>query len=184
MQRRGVIRKVTTVKIGTALDQQAHGGMLVAQNRQVQRRGLLESAAECVDQLRICVEAGAERVEIAGLRCPHDGLDRLHLVIRTGFASLEIEGQHLDRLMPPVLGDLMYRAAVGVGRCGIKARRKGATDGLDVAGACGFENAIAVAIRWTDAVDMRLQRAPALEAVVMGDRELGLVQLGIGLAGA
>src|SRR5947208_17006629 len=31
---------------------------------------------------------------------------------------------------------------------------------------------------------MRLQRAPALEAIVMGGRELGLVQLGIGLAGA
>jgi hypothetical protein len=31
---------------------------------------------------------------------------------------------------------------------------------------------------------MRLQRAPALEAIVMGDRELSLVQLGIGLAGA
>ena len=86
--------------------------------------------------------------------------------------------------MPPVLGDLMYGAAVGVGRCGIKARRKGATDGLDVASACGFENAIAVAKRWTDAVDMRLQRAPALEAIVMGDRELSLVQLAIGLAGA
>ena len=86
--------------------------------------------------------------------------------------------------MPPLLGDLMYRAAFGVGRCGIKARRKGATDGPDVAGACGFENTIAVAIRRTDAVDMRLERAPALEAIVMGDRELGLVQLGIGLAGA
>ena len=77
----------------------------------------------------MCVKFGAERVEIAGLRCPHDGLDRLHLAIRTGFASLEIAGQHLDRLMSPVLGDLMYRAAVGVGRCGIKARRKGTTDG-------------------------------------------------------
>src|SRR6266487_5805720 len=156
--------------------------MLITQNRQVQRRGLLESAAECVDPLRMCVEAGAEPVEIAGLRCPHDGLDRPHLVIRTGFASLEVAGQHLDRLMPSVLGDLMYRAAVGVGRCGIKARSKGATDGLDVAGACGFENAIAK--RWTDAVDMRLQRAPALEAIVMGERELGLVQLGVRLAGA
>src|SRR5450631_4238259 len=121
--------------------------MLVAQNRQMQRRGLLESAAECVDPLGTSVKSRAERVEIAGLRCPHDGLDRLHLVIRTGFASLEITGQHLDRLMPPVLGDLVYRAAVGVGRCGIKARRKGALDGLDVAGAGGLENAIAVAKR-------------------------------------
>src|SRR5437588_13108298 len=158
--------------------------MLIAQNRQMQRRGLLESAAECVDPFRMCVEAGAERVEIAGLRCPHDGLDRPHLVIRTGFASLEIAGQHLDRLMPAVLGDLMYSAAVGVGRCGIKARRKGATDGLDVAGVCRLENAIMVAKRRTDAIDMRLQRAPALEAIVMGERELGVVQLGIWLAGA
>src|SRR5579863_3275877 len=132
--------------------------MLVAQDCQVQRRGLLESAAECIDPLRMGVEAGAERVEIAGLRRPHDGLDRLHLVIGAGFASLEIAGQHLDRLMPPVLGDLMYRAAVGVGRCGVKARLEGATNGLDVAGACGFENTVAVAKRWTNAVDMRLER--------------------------
>ena len=169
MQRRGVVRKLAAVEIGAALDQQPGGGMLVAQNRQVQRRGLLESAAECVDPLRMCVEAGAERVEIAGLRRPHDGLDRLHLLIGPGFASLEIARQDLDRLMPSLLGDLMDRTAVGVGRCGIKARRKGAADGLDVAGACGFENAIAVAIRWTDPVDMRLQRAPAFEAMVMGD---------------
>ena len=32
--------------------------MLVAQNRQVQRRGLLESASECVDPFRMFVEAG------------------------------------------------------------------------------------------------------------------------------
>ena len=92
-----------------------------------------------------------EHLEIAGLRRPHDGLDRLHLVVRTGFASLEIAGQHLDRLMSAVLGDLMDRAAVDVGRCGIEARREGAADGLDVAGAGGFENALAVAKRWTDA---------------------------------
>ena len=48
----------------------------------------------------------------------------------------------------------------------------------------GFENAFPVAKRWTDAVDMRLQRAPALEAIVVGERELGLVQPGIGLTGA
>ena len=184
MQRRGVVRKVATVEIGAALDQQADGGMLVAQNRQMQRRGFFKSAAECVDILRMCVEAGAERVEIAGLRRPHDGLDRMHLVIGAGLAALDIAGENLDRLMPPFLGDLMHRAAVGVGRCGIKARRKGAPDRLDVAGACGFENAIAVAKRRRDAVDMRLQRAPALEAIVMGERELGLVQLGIRLAGA
>ena len=57
---------------------------------------------------------------------------------------LDIAGKQLDGLMPAILGDLMNRAAVGVGRCGIKARRKGATDGLDVAGAGGFENAVAV----------------------------------------
>ena len=49
---------------------------------------------------------------------------------------------------------------------------------------CRFENAIMIAKRRTDAIDMRLQRAPALEAIVMGDRQLGLMQLGIGLAGA
>ena len=65
MQRRGIVRKVAAVEIGTALDQQARGGMLVAQNRQMQRRCLLESAAKCVDPLRMGVEAGAERVEIA-----------------------------------------------------------------------------------------------------------------------
>jgi len=68
--------------------------------------------------------------------------------------------------MPALLGDLVHRAAVGVGHCRIKARRKGATDGLDVAGICGFENAITVANRRTDAIDMRLQRAPDLEAIV------------------
>ena len=39
MQRRGVVRKVATVKIGTACSQEAAGGMLVAHSRQVQRRG-------------------------------------------------------------------------------------------------------------------------------------------------
>jgi hypothetical protein len=46
------------------------------------------------------------------------------------------------------------------------------------------DHAVAIARRWTDAVDMRLLRASAREAIVMGDRELGLVQLGIRLAGA
>jgi hypothetical protein len=132
----------------------------------------------------MCVEAGAERVEIAGLRCPHDVLDRLHLVVGAGFAALDIAGHYLDRLMPQGLGDLMHRAAIGVGRRGIEARRKGAADGRDVAGACGFEDAVAVAKRRSDAVDMRLQRAPARKAIVMGKRELGLVQPGIRLNGA
>jgi hypothetical protein len=149
----------------------------------MQRGGLLESAAEGVDPLRVRVKAGAERVEIAGLRCAHDSLDRLHLIVRTGLASLQTARHELDRPLPPILGDLIKRAAVDVGRCRTETRRKGAPDRFDVAGPRGLENAIAVARRRMDAVDMGLEGTPAGEAIVAGNRELGLILPGIGKDG-
>jgi len=54
-------------------------------------------------------------------------------------------------------------------------------DGAQPAQRVGL-HAIAVAQNRIDRVYMRLEGAPALEAIVAGDRELGLMQLGIGLA--
>ena len=99
-------------------------------------------------------------------------------------AFLDVTREQLDRLMPPILGDLVNGTAVAIGSCRIEARCECAAHGLDVAGAGCLEHAIAVVSGWTDSLDMRFEGAPALEAIVIGDRELGLMQLGIGLTSA
>src|SRR5215813_2578223 len=80
--------------------------------------------------------------------------------------------------MPPLLGDLMNGAAINVGSCGIEARREGAAYGFDISGARGCEHPRVVVAVGRDVVDMRLQGAPAPEAMVEGDGQLGLVEPG------
>jgi hypothetical protein len=108
-------------------------------------------------------------------------VDRLHLVGRAGVAALDITGEYLDRLMTQVLRDLVNRATVAVGRCGIKARRKGAAEAIHVTGACRLKNVIAIRECRLEAIEMNLERAPAFKAVRIGDRQLGLMQLGVGV---
>ncbi len=80
--------------------------------------------------------------------------------------------------MAPLLGDLEDRAAVAVGRRRVEAGRESAPDSFDVTGAGGVENAIAFGQTRIDRFDMRLERTPALEAIVVGNGELRLMQPG------
>ena len=78
--------------------------------------------------------------------------------------------------MTALLGNLEDGVAVAVGCCRIEARSEGTPDRLYVSGAGGVEHAVAFGKAWIDRVDMRLERTPALEAVVVGDGALRLIQ--------
>src|SRR5262249_61310974 len=79
-----VVGKVATINIGSALDQEPHGGMVPAQDGQVQRRGLLNPASPCVNELRVRIEMLTKLGEISGLRRPDDGGYHLGLTLGTG----------------------------------------------------------------------------------------------------
>src|SRR5882757_9405776 len=155
--------------------------MLVTENAQVQRRCLLETAPERVNQFRMRVELSAKCRNIPGLCRTDNRADCLRFVLRAGVDFLYIADEQFDRFVAPLLGDLVNSAAVNVGSCRIKARSEGATDCFNIPGACGFEYMFVVAECRGDGIDMRLEGTPALEAIIIGDRELGLMQLGIGL---
>ena len=112
----------------------------------------------------------------------HDALDRLHLIVRPDPAALDVTCQHLDRRMAAILGNLIDRAAVDIGGRRVETRCKGAPDRCDIAGMSGRKHPKASHRR--QAVDMGLERAPAAEAIIMGNLQLGLMQPGIGMAGA
>src|SRR5262245_34029174 len=78
----------------------------------------------------------------------------------------------------------MNRATVHVLRGRIKACAEGPTDGFDITGACGLEDLGVLPETSGDVIDVRLQCAPALEAVVFGDCQLRPVQLRCWVAGA
>src|SRR5262249_23659988 len=86
--------------------------------------------------------------------------------------------------MATLLGDLVDRAAVTIGSCRVEARSEGTPDDPYVAGAGGIENSIAFDQARIDRFDMRLERTPALEAIVIGNGKLGVMQPCLRLRGA
>src|SRR5262249_31572048 len=85
-------------------------------------------------------------------------------------------------------GDAPWRfggcAAVTIGSCRVEARSEGTPDHPYVAGAGGIENSIAFDQARIDRFDMRLERTPALEAIVIGNGKLGVMQPCLRLRGA
>src|SRR5262249_31003479 len=122
--------------------------MLVAQGRQMERSGFLETtAAQRIDQVWASVEVLPQRVNVPGLRRADDALDHFHLALGAGASALGIAREQLDRFVTPFLGDLIDRTTIAVGRCGVEARSESTLDCLDVTGAGGFEHAVALAER-------------------------------------
>src|SRR5687767_14710497 len=151
----------------------------------MQRGGLWKAAAgQCIDEVRSRVELLPQRLNVPRLRRAGDALHRLRFSAGADASALDVAREQLDGLMPAILGDLVNRPAVAIGSCRIEARCECTAHGVDVAGAGCLEHAIAVASGWIDRLDMRFEGAPALEAIVIGDRELRLMQLGIGLISA
>ena len=123
-----------------------------------------------VDELRMRVEAPRSSGTSPDCAAPRSARTACASVSgRRGPFAWTSRAEQLDRFVAPLLGDLMNRAAIHVGRCGIEARGECATDCFDIPGAGGFEHALAVAGVAAIVVDVRLQRAPAPEAVVAGD---------------
>ena len=144
MQRRRVVGKLAGVEIGTALDEQTGGGMLVAQRGQMQRGGLRKATTgQRIDEVRACVEALPQRVNVPRLRRTGDALHRLQFGAGADRSALDLARKHLDGPMTALLGNLVDGAAVAVGRCRIEARSEGTPDRLDVSGAGGVEDAVA-----------------------------------------
>src|SRR5262245_60616611 len=171
-----VVRKVATINIGSALDQEPHGGMVPAQDGQVQRRGLLNPASPCVNELRVRIEMLTKLGEISGLRRPDDGGYHLGLTVGAGQILLAISRQQLNGRMALVLGDLIDGAAIRVRGCGIETRGECPAHSVNVASAGCGKHAVAVLAADREAIDMALQRTPAFEAVVVGDGKLGSMQ--------
>jgi hypothetical protein len=96
---------------------------------------------------------------------------------------LDIARKQLNGLMTALLGDLVDGAPVTIGRCWVEARSEGTPDNLYVPGAGGVENTIAFGQPWIGRFDMRLECTPALEAVVVGNGELSVMQPCIRLRG-
>src|SRR5262245_8969986 len=109
-----VVGKVATINIGSALDQEPHGGMVPAQEGQVQRRGLLNPASPCVNELGVRIEMLTKLGEISGLRRPDDGGYHLGLTVGAGQILLAIARQQLNGRMALVLSDLVDGAAIRV----------------------------------------------------------------------
>ena len=95
---------------------------------------------------------------------------------------MDIARKQLNGLMTTLLGDLVNGAAVTIGSCWVETRSEGTPDNLYVPGAGGVENTIAFGQPWIGRFDMRLERTPALEAVVVGNGELSMMQPCIRLA--
>src|SRR5262249_22607614 len=138
MQWRRVVRKVATINVGSALDQEPHGGMVPAQDGQVQRRGLLHPASPCVNELRVHIEMLPKLGEISGLRRAEDGGYRLCLTVGPGQILLAISRQHLNDRVALVLSDLVDGAAIRVTDCGIETRGERSAHSVNVASTrCG-----------------------------------------------
>lgn len=82
--------------------------------------------------------------------------------------------------MPQLFGYLFDGAPVTIRRRRIEAGCKRAAHRLDIASAGGGENAVAPACHTIDLIDMRLQRTPAFEAVVVGNSQLPLMSFASG----
>jgi len=172
VKRRGVVGEVADIDIGAALEQQANAGMTVSARGLVQRRLLLEISAAGVDQVGVSVEQSAKLFDAALIGGVENGAERLLHLRRTGRAALHVARQNLDRFVPVGLGDLVNGAAVDIGRTGVEAGRERAADGFDVARVGRLEHAFAVGLRRIAVVHMRLELAPAGEAVFARQREL------------
>ena len=119
--------------------------MPIVENGEVQRRGLLESAAaERVDQVRMRVEMRAKRRDIPALRRSDERADRMHFTLRPGIACPDIAGEQLDRCVAPLLGDLVNRSSVAVGRGWVKACGEGTPHRFDISVTRGVEDAVAI----------------------------------------
>src|SRR5262245_65818703 len=122
------------------------------------------------------IETVAKLGNIPGLRRADDGAYRPRFALWAGGPFLQVSGEQLDRFVAPLFCDLIDRAAICVGSCGIEARGEGASHGFDISSACSLEHVLSVVVGGTDAVDVRFQCAPALEARVARDREPCWVQ--------
>ena len=179
VKRRGVVGEVADIDIGAALEQQANAGMTVSARGLVQRRLLLEISAAGVDQVGVSVEQSAKLFDAALIGGVENGAERLLHLRRTGRAALHVARQNLDRFVPVGLGDLVNGAAVDIGRTGVEAGRERAADGFDVARVGRLEHAFAVGLRRIAVVHMRLELAPAGEAVFARQRQLDGGELGL-----
>jgi hypothetical protein len=175
----GVVGEVADAHVGAALEQQPHAVMPVGAGRAVQRRLLLEPAAAGVDQIGMRVEQSAKIIRPALIGGRENGVDRLPYLRRPPLGALDVAGEKLDRFVPLGLGDLVNGAAVVVGGVGVEARLEGATNRLDIAGARGVEDMLALASRRIELVDMRLELTPTGEAIFARERELGGGELGL-----
>src|SRR5262245_62075374 len=185
MKRARVVRKVATVEVGTARDQQSNGGMLVTQCGQVQSGGFLKAiAAQCIDQIGAGIKALAQRGNVPRLCRPHNGLKRLPLNLGARVSALHVTREQLESLITMLLGDLVDRAAIAVASCRVEPRREGTADRLDITGPGRVEHPIALAKVCIDGLNMRLERAPAFEAIRVGYGELRLMQPCIRFGGA
>src|SRR6516165_9212771 len=108
----------------------------------MQCRLLFKTTAEGVNKLRMRFEPKAQIIDLAPPCGIKNSVDRLHDIPRSGFPSLGIASQELERLELVCPGDLVDGAAVVIGCGRIETHRERAPDGLDVASVGRLEDAL------------------------------------------
>jgi len=176
VQRIRIVGKIADTDIRAALQQQSHAFMPAGAGCPVQGGLPLEVAAVGIDQVGTGIEQTTKVVGATLICSLEDGVDRPTHLRRAGVARLGVAGEHFNRLVAVLLADLMNGQAVVINRSRIEAVLEGAANGLDIARARSVEHPLAGRMDGigivgdNDLVDLRLEPAPAGEAVFARDR--------------